>query len=762
MMPHLRIRASAGTGKTFRLTDRIIELLLHGAAAEKIIALTFTRKSAAEFLNKTLQKLAKCASVESEASAFCARRNIAPARSCDDFLKVLRRVVEALDKIEFGTLDGFFFRVVSAFGAELGLGASLRLENETSQLVGELDTRRALARELDAEVLARELLRIPGRSKIDPLGTEFEILNDIERLHTLYPSASSWGDADQIWPKGCPWTAFEDVKSLPPDGAHEQVARAIEEFNAYIPGGKLNTAAKRFLENADDLLAGRPVAIKFGKGGEIRLSPTEREAVRDALGACVWRLLRSHLAQSRRWHRIGEVLHSIRARRMRTALRFADLPVLVERLAKVDSAHLQFRLDGWFDHWLLDEFQDTSRIQWRALEPLVDEVLQDASGARSFFYVGDVKQSIYRFRDGDPTLFDEIFQRYTKHAAGHIQDEPLGESRRSAVEVIDLVQKTFEPCALTVTGVDSDAANRWQAAWTQHSAHPENPAPGHVIHIAENVDNYWEKIAGVIRETQVLARPPLTCAILVRKNDHAQDAVRALAARGIAATTESSPHIAAESPVGVAILMASRLVADPGDAFARKALAMGPLGEPDVTFVPDALAAFHLYGAAGMVNAWLRKLRAALPESGFLASRPGLFRRAAREFDEQNNPSPHAWTLFLEASVSAESALTGTVQVMTIHKSKGLEFDLVFFPLMKDGRIDKRDGAGIFCGDERNLGPGTRPWILALLSEDLGAADPVFARAGQALRDRTTFDNLCALYVAETRARRALVVLTPE
>lgn len=762
MMRHLRIRASAGTGKTFRLTDRIIELLLNGASPEKIIALTFTRKSAAEFLNKTLQKLAKCASDDSEATAFSARRNIAPARSCDDFLKVLRRVVEALDKIEFGTLDGFFFRVVSAFGGELGLGASLRLESETSQMVEDLETRRALASELDAEVLARELLRIPGRSKIDPLGTEFEILNEIERLHTLYPSVSSWGDHHQIWPNGCPWTAFENVKATPPDDAHEQVAKAIEEFNTYVPGGKLNTAAKRFLENADDLLALRPVAIKFGKGGEIRLSPEEREAVRDALGACVWRLLRAQLAQARRWHRIGEVLHSIRARRMRTALRFADLPVLVERLANVDYAHLQFRLDGWFDHWLIDEFQDTSRIQWRALEPLVDEVLQDASGERSFFYVGDVKQSIYRFRDGDPTLFDEVFHRYTQHAAGHIEDEPLGESRRSAAKVIDVVQKTFEPRALESLNVDADAVNRWRAAWTRHSAHPGNPSPGHVIRIAEDVENYWETIAKVIGETRVLVRPPLTCAILVRKNEDAQAAVRALAARGIAATTESSPHIAAESPAGIAILMASRLVADPGDAFARRALGMSVLGEPDASFVPSALDAFHLYGAVGMVNAWLRQLRTVLTESEFAAARPSLFRRAAREFDEQNEPSPRAWAVFLEASVSAESALTGTVQVMTIHKSKGLEFDLVFFPLMKDGRIDKRDGAGIFCGDERNLGPETRPWILELLSEDLGAADPFLARAGQALRDRTTFDNLCALYVAETRARRALVVLTPQ
>jgi ATP-dependent exoDNAse (exonuclease V) beta subunit len=85
---------------------------------------------------------------------------------------------------------------------------------------------------------------------------------------------------------------------------------------------------------------------------------------------------------------------------------------------------------------------------------------------------------------------------------------------------------------------------------------------------------------------------------------------------------------------------------------------------------------------------------------------------------------------------------------------------LVFLPVLNDERIDKRDGAAIFCGDSRNLGPGTKPWIMALPGEDLGVADPHLERAGQALRDRSTFDNLCTLYVAATRARRGLVILT--
>ena len=74
----------------------------------------------------------------------------------------------------------------------------------------------------------------------------------------------------------------------------------------------------------------------------------------------------------------------------------------------VQPTGMNFRLDSSFDHWLLDEFRDTSRLQWQALRDLVDEIIQSDSGRRSFFYVGDTKQAIYSWRGGDPRLFDEV------------------------------------------------------------------------------------------------------------------------------------------------------------------------------------------------------------------------------------------------------------------------------------------------------------------------------------------------------------------
>src|SRR5690606_12687583 len=96
---------------------------------------------------------------------------------------------------------------------------------------------------------------------------------------------------------------------------------------------------------------------------------------------------------------------------------FSDLPVLLMRglsgeRTGLGAQDLIYRLDGRTDHWLIDEFQDTSRIQWKVLSAFIDEILQDSSGQRTFFCVGDVKQSIYGWRDGDARLFDEIRERY--------------------------------------------------------------------------------------------------------------------------------------------------------------------------------------------------------------------------------------------------------------------------------------------------------------------------------------------------------------
>src|SRR5580700_9033885 len=113
------ILASAGSGKTYELTNRFVRLLAGGAKPERIAALTFTRKAAGEFFDEILKKLAQAAREEAYAEKIAGQIGV-PGLRAADFTGMLRGMVEAMPRLNLGTLDGFFARVVRAFPLELG------------------------------------------------------------------------------------------------------------------------------------------------------------------------------------------------------------------------------------------------------------------------------------------------------------------------------------------------------------------------------------------------------------------------------------------------------------------------------------------------------------------------------------------------------------------------------------------------------------------------------------------------------------------
>ena len=130
-LKHEMILASAGSGKTYALTNRFVQLLAGGAEPERIVALTFTRKAAGEFFDEILKKLARAAASEDAASKL-AHDVHAPALTTADFLRLLRAVVEAMPRLSLGTLDGFFARVVRSFPFELGLTGEFQIMEEAA------------------------------------------------------------------------------------------------------------------------------------------------------------------------------------------------------------------------------------------------------------------------------------------------------------------------------------------------------------------------------------------------------------------------------------------------------------------------------------------------------------------------------------------------------------------------------------------------------------------------------------------------------
>ena len=125
-LKHQRIIANAGSGKTYRLATRYIELLERGVPAERIVALTFTRKAAGEFLDAIFNRL-----VEGSSSAETARTLGAETRSgalsASGCLAHLRQLVDKLPLLTLGTLDSFLGRILRAFSVECGLAGEVAI-----------------------------------------------------------------------------------------------------------------------------------------------------------------------------------------------------------------------------------------------------------------------------------------------------------------------------------------------------------------------------------------------------------------------------------------------------------------------------------------------------------------------------------------------------------------------------------------------------------------------------------------------------------
>ncbi|MFO1490878.1 MAG: UvrD-helicase domain-containing protein [Kiritimatiellia bacterium] len=186
-------------------------------------------------------------------------------------------------------------------------------------------------------------------------------------------------------------------------------------------------------------------------------------------------------------------------------------------------------------HWLLDEFQDTSDLQWAVLGNLVDEVMQDAGDERRFFCVGDVKQAIYGWRGGNARLFDRLLERY----AGVLHVEPLPESFRSCPAVIEAVNRLFSDISFGAV-IPQRVEERWAALWEEHTVAERNRGLSGCTAVIDcpldgrsYKDNVLAAVLPPMRELLRTINPPargLDCAILVRSNTEALAVVEDLRA----------------------------------------------------------------------------------------------------------------------------------------------------------------------------------------------------------------------------------------
>jgi ATP-dependent helicase/nuclease subunit A len=450
-------------------------------------------------------------------------------------------------------------------------------------------------------------------------------------------------------------------------------------------------------------------------------------------------------------------------------------PLLSQVPGEDERLRIDYRLDARYDHWLLDEFQDTNHTQWSVIENLIDEVVQDASDERTLFQVGDVKQAIYAWRGGDTRLFEDIAARYNSGTIQRVKERPLNVSWRSGHDVIDLVNRVFgDAAALAEMKLPSDAIQRWP--WREHKvAGIHDTMPGYTALIHPNAadgekvveEDRFAVVTGLLEEIQPVERE-LSCAILVQSNKTSRELVEYIRAHapGIPVMSESEIAIATDNPLTLALLSLLKCATHPGDSFAWQHLRMTPFRQvlDDADMNPGKLASEVLRlifdeGFETTLRTWLGKLIA----TGFVLDvfthrRAEDFMLAARIFDQGGSRDVDEFVAYAESYTIKEPDTRNAVQVMTIHKSKGLTFDCVILPDLEGNSMSTvRRGIGVKRGEKRRV-----DWVFDLPPSDIVKADPVLAEYREEREAEAAYEELCKFYVALTRAKHAnYLIATP-
>lgn len=803
-MPTLRhklIAASAGSGKTYQLVRRYLHLLACGEQPSRITAVTFTRKAAGEFVNRILRSLSDLAEDDAKADAFV-RELTPPPEHPADFKRVLKEVIRDLPRLRLGTIDSFFATVAACFPLELGqpVGATVMSEEEAkrakSQVITQLLAR--LYREHDRNA-ARLLLEA---FKQATFGNEekkvLDTLNDwLGEGHDLWhecEDATRWGQPEAIWPRAqhgdaAIWNAMPTVSEALDafiaafDAStlkHKSAVTAWQNIQEQAATLRLGQSPPTSLATLLTKLAEIRAGLKAGDGKmkyycEWAFQGRAAEAVLNFLLTVVGRELHTRCQRTQGIRSVIDAYESDYANtvRSRGRLSFADLARLLARTQGDGSwaddesrADLWYRMDGRVDHWLFDEFQDTSAQQWSIMRSLVDEVLQDPEGHRSFFAVGDVKQSIYLWRKAEPQLFDHVLNAYQDNGKHGIVPDTLAKSWRSSSQVLDFVNGVFSDEALLREMLGDACLKHWK--FTPHTAARDLQGVGALVQPQqaqgeEEQNDEMAVCAALLRQLQPTRRQ-LSCAVLVRSNKAATTMTEYLREHtDLEVMSQSEEHPAEDNPATAAILAALQLAAHPGDRFALEHLRMTPLAPLFITDddwraqVNATLEAVQADGFASAVELWAERVLAACGDA-FTNRRVEKLSDIAAEFDDTGSRNIDEFIEFARGYGVRTGGTLSAVQVMTVHKSKGLEFDIVLVPVSENKSLANADASGLIV---KRDGLAPADWVLQFPTKPYVELDPVLAAQKQAMDDEAGFEALCRLYVAMTRAQRALYVVVP-
>ena len=766
------IRASAGAGKTYELSSRYISLLAAGESPDHILATTFTRKAAGEIQDRILLRLAKAA-LDPEEAGDIAGSIPQGTFSQGQAAGILASLVREQHRLNICTLDSFFFRIALSFGLELGLMPGWEVSDDLMNARLHREAVRAVCGGRESKELA-DLVRVLKKGALKR-GVHQEIEREVSELHEIYRQTSL-----KVWewlipPKGLEQqqlkSLIQQLKGLPvPQTAkgenNKNWEKAFAEAQSLIDQGKWQEFIAKGV--AAKLLAGEK---KYQ-----RAAITEPvEAVYTGLIAHARSILLGRLSkQTAATYKLLELFDAeiSKQRSLSRTLGFSDIKFkLTESSAWGELDELYYRLDSQIFHLLLDEFQDTSLAEWQVLLPIADEILSKAGSDYSFFCVGDVKQAIYGWRGGVAEIFNNLQDRWEQ-----IESIPRETSFRCSPPVISTVNTIFKNIAENPCFAEHpQAAIEWGARFSEHTAaYPDRAGYAALIAAPADADPedqddaVLNQCAKVVKELGQ-ASPAASIGVLVRRNSMVADLIEVFSQPEfrIAASEEGGTSLS-DSPA-VSVIVSLLICTDhPGDEIARFHVAASPLGRFfDYTDYGDPGGALTLgrkvrqqldadgYGAT--IHAWAEALAPHYPKRDRRRLRQLV--ELAFAYEATASVRTKDFVDFVD-SQALEDPSGARARVMTIHQSKGLEFDAVVLPEL-DIDLLRHFGGPVMTQRSNPVAPPDR--VCRSTSAAVRKLDSRLEEMYQQATTERLKEALSILYVAVTRAKHGLyMVIKPQ
>ncbi len=463
------VEACAGSGKTFLLVARMLRLLLEGCEPSELLAITFTRKAAAEMRERLLSLLKELALADATVAMDLLQKrglNYEEAQNKMPQARTLyQRVLSSPFSLSIDTFHSWFARLLQIAPLSSGVPHAYALEDNSAELVN------------DAWVRFMYSLNQPKQSKLrDALMTIYEIAGDttgkklidafvarraewwvstenndpLEQLRQLCGEDAVVDARLRLWEDESLCQRFLRLSSLLGKGtpAQKRNATAIEScITAGASSEQFETLYSLLLTKAD-----APRALPTAQALQNALSDDEWDWYAES-----WLALANELIALRQRSFEPQVIqlneavfaigtacleHYQEIKADRRVLDFSDLEWLTWKLLTdpAHAAYMQARLDARYRHILIDEFQDTNPLQWQIVRAWL-EAYGDESAHPTVFIVGDPKQSIYRFRRAEPRVFESARDKLV--AMGAV-DLATRQTHRNATSIVDFLNQSMQ------------------------------------------------------------------------------------------------------------------------------------------------------------------------------------------------------------------------------------------------------------------------------------------------------------------------------